>query len=105
MKYHVMIEYTKYHFWWNFDKEEVISKLLIPFINGQVVLIKSSKGQRLLNLKSVSRLSVYKTKNSLVAIENKSVSKQMLQKSFEQYECTKEIIEETKLELASQQSQ
>lgn len=104
MKYHAKIEYSDTHYYWNHSKENIISKLLIPFINGQVVLISSGGRKKLLNLRSVSRVTLYKTTESLTVTEEKSIITQMDETSFNDNECTEELIKESKLDLASQQS-
>jgi hypothetical protein len=104
MKYHAKIEYSSSHFWHNHSKEAIISNLLIPFINGQVVLISSGQGKKLLNLKNVSRLTLYKTEVSLKATEGKSIISQMQKASFEKNECTAELIKDAKLDLAASQT-
>jgi hypothetical protein len=104
MKYHAKIEYSKTHIWWNHSKEDILAELLIPFINGQVVLITSGVGKKLLNLKNVSRLTIYRTKDSLVPTDNKSIIQQIEEDSFEKFECTETLIKEAKLDIASSQS-
>jgi hypothetical protein len=104
MKYHAKIEYAESHYYWNHSKEKMINNLLIPFINGQVVLISSGARKKLLNLKNVSRVTLYKTSENLTATEEKSIIDQIDDTSFYDNECTEELIKESKLDLASQQS-
>jgi hypothetical protein len=104
MKYHAKIEYSNIHYWWNHSKEDLVSKLLIPFINGQVVLISADKGKKLLNLKNVSRLTIYRTDEKLAPTDEKSVIDQINDSEFQKQECTEIIIKEAKLNLASPQS-
>lgn len=104
MKYHAKIEYSNLHFWWNHSKESIIQKLLIPFINGQVVLISIDSGKKLLNLKNVSRVTIYRTNESLTASAEKSIVAQINESSFQKNECTELLIKEAKIDLASEQS-
>lgn len=104
MKYHAKIEYTETHFWWNHSKEDIITNLLIPFVNGQVVFVTIGGKKKLLNLKNVSRLTIYRTAASLKATENDSVIAQIREQSFQKNECTEELIKEAKIDLASPQS-
>jgi len=104
MKYHAKLNYSKDHFWWNHTKEDIISKLLIPFINGQVVLITQGGKKKLLNLKTVSVINIYRTEKNLIPKVGDSITKQINEASFEKNECTEELIKEVKLDLASIQS-
>lgn len=104
MKYHAKIEYSQSHFWWNLTKENLLTKLLIPFVNGQVVLISIGSGKKLLNLKNVSRLTIYKTLENLKATNEKSVIEQIKEATFEQHECTEDVLKESRLNLASKQT-
>lgn len=101
MKYHAKLEYSTDHFWYNHTKESIIQNLLIPFINGQVVLISSGDRKKLLNLKNVSRMTIYKTDEVLKATAEKSITELIDDDSFKKYECTEAFIKETKLDLAS----
>ena len=62
---------------------------MIPFVNGQVVLLK---GPRLFNMKNTTFLKVYRTKAVLKVKEDQSVINQMKEQSFEENDCTAEII-------------
>ncbi len=103
MHYHCKIEYSTDHYWYNYSKEEIITELLIPFINGQVVFISGGSGKKLLNLKNVSRLTIYRTEDELDD-SKKSASIQIDDAKFAKYECTEKLIKEAKLDLASPQS-
>lgn len=103
MNYHCKIEYSTEHYWYNYAKEEIITELLIPFINGQVVLINSGVNKKLLNLKNVSRLSIYRTEYELDESVQSAI-KQINDVSFAKFECTEALIKEAKLDLASPQS-
>jgi hypothetical protein len=104
MKYHAIIEYGKKHYFWNWAKESIINEVLIPFINGQVILISIGGGKKLLNLRNASRLTLYCTSASLVVKDNKSIINQMEEGSFSKNDCTEKIIQEAKLELTSEQT-
>lgn len=105
MKYHAILRYSdKKHFWWNHSKERIIDKVLVPFINGQIVPIKQGGEKKLLNMKNTTFLSVYRTDNSLNKSKNNSVQKQMTSEDFEQYDCTEEILSEVKSEISSHPS-
>lgn len=104
MKYHAQLEYSENYYFWNYSKEEIIKDLLIPFINGQVILTPYGTKNKLLNLRNVSRLSLYKTDNVLKATEEKSITDQIKETTFHENDCTEELIKETKLDMASSSS-
>jgi len=62
MKYHINIEYgNQTHARWNYEKEELITKFIIPFVNGHVVMLQRQEGMRLVNMKSVTSMIIYRT--------------------------------------------
>ncbi|PWH82277.1 hypothetical protein DIS18_08430 [Algibacter marinivivus] len=103
MKYHLKIEYDQgTHFWHNYPKEEIIDELLVPFVNGQIVLINIGDGNKaILNMKSVAKMIVYRTRKSLTTTDDKSKVEQMNESEFAKHICTEEIINEAKLLLIS----
>jgi len=104
MKYHAVIEYGRKHYYYNFAKDSIIEKLLIPFINGQVILISSGQGKKLLNLKNVTRITFYRTREKLVENDKKTIIQQIQEKKFQKFECTEKLIQETKLNLTASQT-
>ncbi|WP_052126284.1 hypothetical protein [Ureibacillus massiliensis] len=97
MKYHAIINYldTK-HYWWNYSKENLIDKILIPFINGQVIPIKSGEKKKILNMKNTTLLSIYRTEESLNKISYCPIKKFMSSEEFGKYDCTEEVLNEVK---------
>lgn len=77
---------------------------MIPFVNGQVVLIKSGGNKRLLNMKNVTLLTVFKTKKSLQATDDKSIIQQIKEDAFLENECTSEIIDQIRIRESVPQS-
>ncbi len=106
MRYHIKIEYDKgNHYWWNYGKEGIINELLLPFVNGHIVLISMDSGKKgILNMKSISRMTVYRTKEALKATDDKSIYDQINDKSFSKNNCTEDIIKEARLLMTSSQS-
>jgi hypothetical protein len=99
VKYHATIEYgTKKHHWWNHSREAVLETVIVPFINGQVVLVKDGESQRLFNMKNATFLKVYRTRSSLKATDDKSVVQQLSEDSFKNNDCTAELISEVQSE-------
>ncbi|MEL4423594.1 hypothetical protein [Shewanella algae] len=98
MKYHARLEYgDDSHFWWNKSKENLIDNLMLPFINGQVVSVNKSGQKRLLNMKNVTLLTVFKTTKSLKATDEKSIIQQIKDNDFSDNECTEEVLNEVQM--------
>ncbi len=97
-KYHINIEYGDHsHARWNYEKEEIIKEYLIPFINGQVVLLSRAEGATLVNMKAVTSLVVYKTLHELQPTEHSFVPKELADPStFSGFSCTQELIDEVR---------
>ncbi len=97
MKYHAKLLYgSDSHYWYNYEKEKIVNVLLVPFINGHVVLIKHGGGKKLLNMKNVTLLNIFKTQKSLEATA-KTVIAQIDEDSFSDNECTEELVKEFKI--------
>jgi hypothetical protein len=98
MKYHARLEYEgKKHLWWNLSKDKLEAQLLVPFVNGHVVLVTRSGSKQLLNMKTVSLLTVYKTP---VALERPKPGKNPVEfkaRLFEANICTEEVLNEVRL--------
>lgn len=102
MKYHATIEYGNLtHHWWNASRESIVEKVVVPFINGQVVLVNRSGTSSIFNMKNATFLRVYRTKSSLKATDDKSIVQQILADSFEANDCTAEVLAEVKAESTS----
>ena len=101
MRYHAMLVYSEKHFFWNHTKENIITQVLTPFIQGQVILVKQRSGIRmLLNLRNASTLKIYKTDGILKSLPGKHITKQIEDPEFVEKECTEELIQDAKLNLA-----
>ncbi len=98
MKYHAIAEYegTK-HYWWNKSKDKIISDLMVPFINGQVIVLSRKKRKSVLNMKNVSFLSIYRTRNNLVRPASGMVPIRLIDLEDRIYECTSEILGEARI--------
>jgi hypothetical protein len=98
MKYHAKLFYgDTAHYWYNYAKEEIIKELLVPFINGHVVLIKHDNGKKLLNMKNVTLLNIFCTPKSLREVGGKSAISQIDDSSFAENECTEDLVKEYKI--------
>jgi nucleoside 2-deoxyribosyltransferase len=93
MRYHAKLDYgAKTHFFYNYSEESIGERIVLPFVNGQVVFIDFNKSKLLFNMGSATSLKVYRTKERLTIQEEKSVVEQMKEQSFEEKECTTEIV-------------
>ncbi|MBV2180852.1 MAG: hypothetical protein KUL86_06400 [Castellaniella sp.] len=99
MKYHAKLEYgSSSHFFWNFSEESIAEKIVVPFVTGQVIYITIGGKERLFNMKNATFLKVYKTETSLKVQNEKSIIDQMKEQSFDEYDCTREIVGKTQAE-------
>lgn len=95
MKYHINFEYGNQSYArWNYQRDEIIDRFIIPFVHGHVVMLQRKEGNRLVNMKSVTSMIIYKTENDIHPRKNHMVPAEFDDPSFSKYECTKEIIGE-----------
>jgi len=106
MLYHckIILSHGAPHYYWNGGIEWYKENLVIPLFNGQIVTLSKAGKQTILNTRSISELYLYKTKEKLIPTADKSVIDQMNVSSFEQYNCTEEILNEIKETLVSNES-
>lgn len=96
-KYHINIIYgDRSHALWNYEKEELIQEYLVPFVNGQVVMLKREEGTVLLNMKAVTSLVIYKTVHNLNSTEHSFIPKEFDDPIFYKNSCTRELINEVR---------
>lgn len=97
MKYHAKLEYGQSsHYWWNHSEESITDKLVLPFINGQVIMLHTKNGERLFNMKNATFLRIYRTSASLKAIEGKPVIDQINDNEFQSNDCTSDFLNKFK---------
>ena len=95
MKYHAKVDVLHIeHYWWNMSKEAMIQQLLLPFVNGNVILVKFGTQQSILNMKAVTYLRVYKTEHDLEKLNDQPHPPEMSYVAFEENECTDELLNE-----------
>lgn len=117
MYYHTRFEYEgRSHHWWNRTKENLMTNLIIPFINGQIILInrKISLGKRhkqlppnsrrtrrfksILNMRNVTHVNIYRTTAKLVTPADKTHPVEFDTGEIDDFDCTEEIIKELRVE-------
>src|ERR1044072_8274587 len=105
MFYHATLQFEGIaQTWSNYEKNDIVKDLLIPFINGQVIVIDRDGERRILNMKNVTLLTVYKTQEWLeLPIESDGenpnyglVDEDVLEKALKGNECTDEIVNEVR---------
>jgi hypothetical protein len=102
MYYHAKLTYSsKDHYWWNYSREEIVSLLVAPFINGQVIEINLDGHTSLLNMKSVTLLRIYKTAKKLTTPDSLLAPSELSEIGFEINDCTREIIQSEKINKSS----
>ena len=99
MHYHVLMHIGEHYYQWNnLDYDGMVSGVLVPFINKQVVPIAFSSGgvrlgKAILNLASVNSIRIFKTVEPL-SDKPIPISQQLISPDFAQNDCTTEIIEQ-----------
>jgi nucleoside 2-deoxyribosyltransferase len=102
MYYHAKFEYEgKSHRWWNHTKDKLMADLLIPFINGQIILINRKGHKSILNMKNVTHVTVYRTPKKLAKPAGIGHPVEFDTGKIDKFECTAEIVKELKVEHAA----
>lgn len=97
MFYHAKLELSGTpQYYYNYPKEKLEKEILIPFINGQVVTASRGNHTPIINMKSVTMLTVYKTPAALTKPPDKPIPAEFDTPAFEATECSAEIITEVK---------
>ena len=101
MNYHAHLEYgNKGHIWFNYGEEKIVNELVLPFINGQVITLRTGSppdsSEKLFNMKNATFLRIYKTSEKLAATAEKSVTQQIQDPTFQANDCTKDILSKIK---------
>ena len=74
--------------------------VIIPMFNGQIITIVYQGKSRIVNMKSVSEVYLYKTKDKIDGL----LRTKLEGKEFEENNCTEEILNEVRSELSSKES-
>jgi hypothetical protein len=102
MKYHTLIDCSDsgVHWWLNLDRETLLSSLVLPFVQKQVVPVRFKGQSGVMNLGAVSYLRIYKTESPLRNLGMLNV----LWIRICATECTNEILDTARLQNASEES-
>lgn len=105
--YHAHLEYGNAgHLWANHSEERITERLVLPFINGQVISLnsgaESDAGVKLFNMKNATFLRVFKTADILTATAEKSIFQQIKEPTFQkENDCTADFLNKIKKDSAS----
>lgn len=97
MYYHCRLELATrgHHYWWNYSIDDLMSEVIIPMINKQVIPVNYRKGRGILNLSMTTYITVFKTPDRIPADteeEQSEVVTNIEKKTYE--ECTQELLDQ-----------
>lgn len=97
MYYHVHIVYGgSRDARWNFEKAQIVRDYVLPFINGQVVLLGRAEGQTLVNMQAADSMILYQTEEPLTVPEGMIAPQGLGSPEFARHACTRELLEEVR---------
>ncbi len=92
MQFHAIVEYPRGKWGWkNHTRDSLLAKVIVPFVQGQVVAIGKPNYNTVLNMKSCTTLVAYKTPEKI-----ESVGALRSQADSKKYQCTAELLNEAK---------
>jgi len=101
MYYHALCNITGggNHWITNSDIAQILSDLVVPFINKQVIQTRMNEGKAIFNLGTVSTIQLFKSEEAIEEGVNKeSILGKLMSPEFKDKECTQEIINSVLLE-------
>lgn len=103
MYYHAITDFgEKKRYWWNRTRENLVSDLLIPLCNKQVLPVSRRNSKSLFNFGSVSYITILKTNDKLTRPGNGKVPLELLEVKFvDENNATPEFINEVKAIISS----
>jgi hypothetical protein len=98
MHYHGFLEYGSGpgHIFFNYSQAKLVDELVLPFVNGQIVPLRSGKSEKLFNMKNATFLRIYCTPEKLAATADKSVGQQIQDPAFQTNDCTASLLKSVK---------
>jgi hypothetical protein len=97
MFYHAHLEYgSSGHWYYNYSEQSMIETLVLPFINGQVIQLKTGGANKIFNMKNATFLRIYKTANKSAATAEMSIVQQIRDSEFQVNDCTIEFLKKVK---------
>lgn len=99
MWYHAITDFgEKKRYWWNRNRDELISDLLVPLLSKQIVVTTRRQNKSLFNFGAVSYVTVLKTRQKLSRPGEGKAPRELLDKAFvKNYTATEEFVKEVRL--------
>ena len=99
MWYHAITDFgQKKRYWWNRDRDDLVSDLLIPLLSKQVVVTGRREKKTLFNFGTVSYVSILKTSQKLSRPGEGKAPSELRDKNFiKKHNATEEFVNEIRL--------
>jgi hypothetical protein len=99
MWYHAVTDFgERKRYWWNRNRDELISDLLVPLLSKQVVVTSRRQKKSLFNFGAVSYVTVLKTRQKLSRPGEGKAPHELLDKDFiKKHTATEEFVKEVRL--------
>ena len=105
MHYHARIKTGdgKYQNYSNGSLDWYIKNIIVPMLNGQVVVVHDWQGkeQSVVNMRSILGLELFRTDEKLKYSDQSERNKMLSSNSFQKNNCTKEILNEVRQQFSS----
>lgn len=80
----------------NESEEYILQNMVIPFINGQVIECDYVGGKLLINMKSASNMSIYKSSEKFDEMDFRRQQGVSINEKYSPFDCTAEFVEQVK---------
>ena len=97
----VMPGKKRFHRWWNWNKDSLITNILGPFLSGQIIEGKYYKRPCLVNMTAIDHFMMYRTSYRL----NRTQIKEFKANNRIGTNCTSEFMGEIRFDIATEQAQ
>lgn len=97
MYYHCDLELSTsgHHYWWNYSIDQLMSEVIIPMINKQVVPVNYNDGRSILNLSMSTYISVFRTHDKILADTKEQQTAIITDIKNRKYEdCTQDLLDQ-----------
>jgi hypothetical protein len=99
MWYHAITDFgDKTRYWWNRDRDDLVSELLIPLLSKQIIVTSRREKKSLFNFGSVSYVTVVKTAHKLSRPRKGRAPRELQDKDFvNKHNATEEFVNDIRL--------
>lgn len=99
MWYHAITDFgEKKRYWWNRNRDELISDLLVPLLSKQIVVTGRRQKKSLFNFGAVSYVTILKTSEKLSRASEGKAPRELLDKAFvKEHTATDDFVNEVRL--------